>query len=120
MYGDHAVCCGIGGHLFTRHGAIHAVIADAGRAAGYTVYSEQVIPELCQIVKNAAGVTSIQEPHVDVEIFGHHCAPDCLIDGAIRHLAVVLMCPELLKKLVIQQKKESARRISGIRLLMVS
>ena len=45
VFGDHCVICGISGHLFTRHGAINHVIAEAGRAAGYTALMEQVVPE---------------------------------------------------------------------------
>ena len=37
VWGDHCVTCGIGGHLFTRHGALNNVLGDAGRAAGYIV-----------------------------------------------------------------------------------
>ena len=48
-WGDHCVICGIGGHRFTRHGALNAVLADAGRAAGYSVLLEQVVPEFASI-----------------------------------------------------------------------
>ena len=59
-YGDHAISCGYGSHLFTRHGAINNVIADAGRVAGYTAYCEQVVPELCQVMVLSTGIMKIK------------------------------------------------------------
>ena len=46
--GDHAICCGFGGHLFIRHTALNNVLVEAGCAAGYTAHCEQVVPELAQ------------------------------------------------------------------------
>lgn len=86
-FGDHAVSCSFGGHLFTRHGAINCVVAEAGRVAGYTAYSEQVVPELCQVVVQTGGVVKIREARVDVELFGHAYAPNYLVDGTVKHPA---------------------------------
>ena len=58
VWGDHAISCGFGGHLFTRHTAVNNVLAEAGRAAGYTVHCEQVVPELTQFILKD-GVASI-------------------------------------------------------------
>ena len=60
-YGDHAISCCFGGHTFTRHGAINNVIAEAGRAAGYTAYCEQVVPELCQVMVLSTGAVKVKE-----------------------------------------------------------
>ena len=87
QYGDHATSCCYGGHLFTRHGAINNVIADAGRVAGYTAYCEQVVPELSQVMVLSTGMVKIKEARIDVELFGHAYAPSHLIDGTIKHPA---------------------------------
>ena len=87
QYGDHAISCCYGGHLFTRHGAINNVIADAGRVAGYTAYCEQVVPELSQVMVLSTGMVKIKEARIDVELFGHAYAPSHLIDGTIKHPA---------------------------------
>ena len=87
VYGDHCVLCGIGGHLFTRHGALNHILAEAGRSAGYAVLEEQVIPELAQVKIASDGAVSIKEARVDVELYGHAFAPDHLLDGTIRHPA---------------------------------
>ena len=44
VWGDHAISCAFGGHLFTRHTAVNNVLLEAGRAAGYTCHCEQVVP----------------------------------------------------------------------------
>ena len=84
VWGDHCISCGFGGHLFTRHTAVNNVLVEAGRAAGYTVHCEQVVPELAQR-KLKSGVGSIQDARIDVELFGHPYAPDYLLDGTIKH-----------------------------------
>ena len=85
IYGDHCVTCGIGGHRFTLHGALNQILAEAGRAAGYTALLEQVIPELAQVKVLEDGSTVIKDAILDVELFGHPIAPDLLLDGTIRH-----------------------------------
>ena len=85
VWGDHCVACGIGGHLFTRHGALNHVLGDAGRVAGYTVLMEQVVPELAHVKRNDAGEIVIKEARIDCELFGHAFAPDHLLDGTICH-----------------------------------
>ena len=79
------VTCGIGGHSFTRHGALNQILAEAGRAAGYTALLEQVIPELAQVKVHEDGSIVIKDAILDVELFGHPVAPDLLLDGTIRH-----------------------------------
>ena len=73
--------------MFTRHGAINSVIAEAGRAAGYTAYCEQVVPELCQVMVLSTGVVKVKEARIDVELFGHAYAPSHLVDGTVKHPA---------------------------------
>ena len=41
LYGDHAATCGMGGHLFTRHGGLNSILCQAGRDAGYVALMEQ-------------------------------------------------------------------------------
>ena len=86
VWGDHAICCGFGGHLFARHSGVNQVLLEAGRAAGYVGHCEQVVPELAQRVLKS-GVVSVREARVDVELFGHPYAPDYLLDGTIKHPA---------------------------------
>ena len=61
------------------------MLADAGRAAGYSVLLEQVVPEFASITTSDDGSISITEARIDVELFGHAYAPDHLLDGTIRH-----------------------------------
>ena len=47
-YGDHAVTCGMGGHLFTRHGDLNSILCQAGRDVGYLALMEQVVPDFAR------------------------------------------------------------------------
>ena len=85
VWGDHCVLCGIGGHKFTRHSALNHVLAEAGRAAGYSTLLEQVVPEFASIKTSEDGSIAIVEARIDVELYGHAYAPDHLLDGTIRH-----------------------------------
>ena len=85
--GDHCVICGIGGHLFTRHGAVNGILAEAGRQAGYQALHEQVIPDFGRWQVKPNGSRVLEEARVDVELFGHPVAPARLLDGTIRHPA---------------------------------
>ena len=84
-WGDHAVICKCGAHLFVRHSALNHVLAEAGRAAGYTAFLEQVVLELCQTKEDTEGNVKMMETRIDVELFGHPYAPSHLLDGTIRH-----------------------------------
>ena len=84
-WGDHAISCGFGGHLFTRHGGLNHILCEAGRVAGYVAHCEQVVPELAQVTTSSEGVAKISEARIDVELFGHPYAPDHLLDGTIKH-----------------------------------
>lgn len=85
VYGDHYVTCGIGGYRFIRHGVLNQILAEAGRAAGYTAFLERFIPELAQVKVREDGSICIKDTILDVELFGHPVTPDLLFDGAIRH-----------------------------------
>ena len=85
IYGDHCIVCGIGGHLFTRHGAVNNVLMEAGRSAGYAVLSEQVIPAFARVKVREDATCAITDGRIDVELFGHAYAPDHLLDGTVRH-----------------------------------
>ena len=84
-WGDHTVICGCGAHLFVRHTALNHILVEAGRAAGYTAFCEQVVPELCQVKENDEGNMKIMEARINVELFGHPYAPTHLLDGTIRY-----------------------------------
>ena len=62
---DHPVTCGIGGYTFMRHTGINSVIGEAGKAAGYSVLHEQVIPELSQFSSNSDGSIDCLEARLD-------------------------------------------------------
>ena len=88
-FGDYAVICGMGAHIFTRHTALNNVLLQVGRAVGYVALEEQVIPEMLQSQKDSKGGVRWKEARVDVELFGHPTAPDRLLDGTIRHPVTV-------------------------------
>ena len=85
--GDHAASCATGGHLFSRHGGLNNIVADAGRAAGYQVLMEQVVPDFARWKRNRSGELKLEEARLDIELFGHPVAPSRYIDGTIRHPA---------------------------------
>ena len=85
--GDHAASCATGGHLFSRHGGLNTIVADAGKAAGYQVLMEQVVPDFARWKKNRSGVVVLEEARLDLELFGHPIAPTRFIDGTIKHPA---------------------------------
>lgn len=87
LLGNYAVICSTGGHIFARDSALNSVIGEAGKLAGYSVLYEQVIPELHQFSKDALGNSVCNEARLDLKLFGHYIAPDCIIDGTIRHPA---------------------------------
>ena len=88
-YGDHAVTCGMGGHLFTRHGGLNSILCQAGRDAGYLALMEQVVPDFARWKMDKDAVMRLEEARVDVEFFGHPVAPSRYLDGTIRHPASV-------------------------------
>ena len=71
IYGDHCIVCGIGGRLFTRHGAVNNVLMEAGRSAGYTVFSEQGTPAFARVKMSEDGTCAMMDGRIDVELFGH-------------------------------------------------
>ena len=84
-HGDHAVNCPIGGHFFTRHTSLNDVLVQAGRAAGYQVLIEQVVPDFARWKRKEDGTQSLEEARVDVELFGHPVVLARYLDGTIRH-----------------------------------
>ena len=87
VWGDHCVVCQFGGHPFIRHGALNNIVAEAGRAAGYVALIEPVIPDFSTVRDNGIDGRTIHEGRIDVELFGHHVAPNRLLDGTIHHPA---------------------------------
>jgi hypothetical protein len=87
IWGDHCVVCQFGGHPFIRHGALNNIVAEAGRAAGYVALIEQVVPDFSTIRDDGVDGMTIHEARLDVELFGHHVAPNRLLDGTIHHPA---------------------------------
>ena len=73
--------------MFTRHGALNHIIVEAGRSAGHTALMEQVIPDFGVVSGDILSGTTIHEARLDVELFGHHVAPNRLFDGTIHHPA---------------------------------
>ena len=85
--GDHAVACNIGAYVSCRHSALNHTLAQAGRDAGYAVLFEQVVPELALRRQRRDATRYIEDARIDVELFGHPCAPPWLLDGTVRHPA---------------------------------
>ena len=56
---------------------------EAGRAAGYSALSEQVVPAFARVKSDANGLISVIDGRIDVELYGHAYAPDHLIDGTV-------------------------------------
>ena len=73
--GNHAAACNIGGGVTAIHDSVADVLYDAGRAAGYNGLREQIIA--------AFATPQRLEPRLDVELWGHSCAPDVLIDVTV-------------------------------------
>ena len=86
-FGDHAVCCNCGPYMSARHGALNAILAQAGRDAGYAALLEQVVPEFGLKQRKRDGRIVFEEARLDVELFGHPTAPERLLDGTVRHAA---------------------------------
>ena len=91
IWGDHCVVCQFGGHMFTRHNALNQILADVGRAAGYVALMEQIIPDFGIVSGDVLSGISIHEARLDVELFGHHVAPNRILDGTIHHPATKTM-----------------------------
>ena len=75
MHGHHAAACNIGGGITAIHDAIANILHEAGRAAYFRSLREQVIPALATPKR--------KEPRPDIELWGHHSAPDVLLDVTV-------------------------------------
>ena len=74
-------------YVSCRHSALNHTLAQAGRDAGYSALFEQVIPEFAVRKQHRDGNSYIEDARIDVELFGHPCAPSRLLDGTVRHPA---------------------------------
>ena len=91
-YGDHAATCNSGPYISARHAALNAILAQAGRDAGYAALLEQVVPEFGLRKRKRDGRIIFEEARLDVDLFGHPTASDRLLDGTVRHPAAKHIC----------------------------
>ena len=80
----------MGGHTFTKHIGLNAILYQAGREAGYQTLMERAVLDFARWKIKPIG-TRILEVRADVELFGHLVTVSRYLDGTIRHTASVSM-----------------------------
>ena len=80
---DRAVVCNTGPFIACRHSRLNGTIVQAGRDAGYATLLEHVVPELGTRKRRRNQQIVLEEAVLDIELFGHHIAPDQLLDGTV-------------------------------------